>query len=155
MTPLAQEDVEKIHQHALEEYPFECCGVVLGRADTADNDTLIRCANIQNQLHEKDPETYPRDARTAYYMDPKDLMSIHRRAREEGLEIKLFYHSHPEHDAYFSDEDKRMALFENEPVYPNARYLVVSVYNKKVERDALFFWNPQTRIFEEQEKLSP
>jgi proteasome lid subunit RPN8/RPN11 len=71
-----------------------------------------------------------------------------KQLEEQGLVIKLFYHSHPEHDAYFSEEDKRLALFDNEPTYPDARYLVISVYNKKIRDQAFFEWNPATSSFE-------
>jgi proteasome lid subunit RPN8/RPN11 len=65
------------------------------------------------------------------------------------LIFKVLYHSHPEHDAYFSEEDTRMALFDGEtPIYPETSYLVVSVYDKKVRDQALFSWNPETKTFE-------
>ena len=47
-----------------------------------------------------------------------------------------------------SDEDKQMALFDGEPTYPNASYLVISVYNKLVRDEAWFEWNSQTKSFE-------
>jgi len=147
--PISQATRDEIHQHAVEEYPFECCGIVLGTPGTHDEDVLYRCTNIQNKLHELDPETYTRDARTAFYIEPRELMGILRDADGRGLRIKLFYHSHPEHDAYFSEEDKRMALFDGEPVYPDAGYQVVSVYDRQVKRDAFFTWNPEIREFEE------
>ena len=139
--------LEQICGHAVEEYPFECCGIIIGKSGTTGEDVLHRCRNIQNALHEKDPGTFSRDARTAYYIDPKELMSIFKQAEKGGLVIKLFYHSHPEHDAYFSEEDHRMALFDGEPLYPHASYLVVSVYNREVKEQAFFSWDPESRAF--------
>ncbi len=150
MTTLAENTLEAARQHALDEYPNECCGIVIGHPDHERDDTLFRCTNIQNQLHEKDPETYTRDAKTAYFIDPKELMGIMKTAQESQRVVKLFYHSHPEHDAYFSEEDKRMALFDDEPTYPDARYLVISVYNREIKDLALFEWNPETKAFEPQ-----
>ena len=148
MISLADDILTEAREHALAEYPDECCGIVIGKPDHPENDQVFRCTNIQNQLHEQDPKTYVRDARTAYTIDPKELMRIMKQLVEQGLVIKLFYHSHPEHDAYFSEEDKRMALFDNEPTYPDARYLVISVYNKKIRDQAFFEWNPETSSFE-------
>ncbi len=148
MFPLAPEHLDDIYRHAVEEYPFECCGIVIGEAPHNDQDILFRCTNIQNKLHEKDPETFVRDARTAYNIDPMELMKILKEVELKQLSIKLFYHSHPEHDAYFSEEDSRMALFDGEPNYPEAGYLVVSVYDKKIRDQALFNWNPETKNFE-------
>ena len=148
MIPLAQDKLEAARQHALDEYPDECCGIVIGHPDHDRDDALYRCTNIQNQLHAQDPKTYPRDARTAYFIDPRELMKIMKAAADRKLAIKLFYHSHPEHDAYFSDEDRRMALFDGEPTYPEARYLVISVYNRKINDQALFEWSPEAGNFE-------
>ena len=151
---LSQDKLEEIHRHALAEYPYECCGIIIGKEGSDGDDILFRCTNIQNTLHEKDPQTYTRDARTAFYIDPRELLKIFREAEKRLMKIKLFYHSHPDHDAYFSDEDKRMALFQEEPVYPDTRYLVVSVYNRVVKRNALYSWNPATKVFEAQPGIS-
>ena len=150
MITLAQDKLEKARHHALEEYPFECCGIIIGRPENDQEDILFRCTNIQNKLHKLDPEKFVRDARTAFYIDPKELMGILKETETKNLVIKLFYHSHPEHDAYFSEEDKRMALFDNEPTYPEAHYLVISVYNKEIKDQAFFEWNPESKEFEKQ-----
>ncbi len=148
MIPWAEDNLAEAREHALAEYPDECCGIVIGKPDHPENDILFQCTNIQNQLHEQDPQTYRRDARSAYFIDPRELMGIMKKAAEQDLVIKLFYHSHPEHDAYFSEEDKQMALFDNEPAYPDARYLVISVYNREIRDQAFFEWNPDTGTFE-------
>ena len=49
---------------------------------------------------------------------------------------------------HFSDEDKKMALFDGEPTYPDAKHLVVSVYNNIVNDEAWFGWSAKTRSFE-------
>tara|TARA_B110000438_G_scaffold97109_1_gene96217 strand:+ start:724 stop:1182 length:459 start_codon:yes stop_codon:yes gene_type:complete len=148
MSIIAIDQLDEIYRHAVEEYPFECCGIVIGEVGHNDKDYLFRCTNIQNKLHEKDPKTYDRDARTAYNIDPKELMKILREVESKKLPIKVFYHSHPEHDAYFSEEDSRMALFDGEPNYPEASYLVVSVYDKKIRDQAMYNWNPESKTFE-------
>ena len=150
MISLADDKLKEAREHALAEYPYECCGIVIGKPDTPDHDQIYRCTNIQNQLHEQDPERYPRDARTAFNIAPLEWMKIEKAAQAENLTLKLFYHSHPEHDAYFSEEDKKMALgmFGDEPTYPDARHLVISVYNKEIKDQAFFEWNPEILEFE-------
>ncbi len=148
MFPLTEEQLDEIHRHAVGEYPFECCGIVIGKVGYNDQDIIFRCTNIQNKLHEKDPKTFVRDARTAYNIDPKELMKILKEVESKQLPIKVFYHSHPEHDAYFSEEDSKMALFDGEPTYPEASYLVVSIYDKKIRDQALFAWSPEAKTFE-------
>lgn len=152
MSPIAKEMLEEIHRHAVAEYPFECCGIITGKTEHLKEDTLYRCANIQNKLHEQDPETFVRDARTAFYIDPKELLGVLKEAEREKKQVKIFYHSHPDHDAYFSEEDKNMALFDHEPTYPGAIYLVVSVYNGTVKDQALFTWDETSKSFQRQEE---
>ncbi len=151
MTSIDNKLLVMIHFQAMEEYPDECCGVILGNPLNGNEDFVFRCANIQNQLHEKDPQNHPRDAKTAFTIDPRDLLVIEKKARKNGWIIKTFYHSHPEHDAYFSDEDKKMALSEwGEPWYPDTTHLVVSVYNGEFKDQALFAWDPEKNKFVEQ-----
>jgi proteasome lid subunit RPN8/RPN11 len=145
---LSKDKLDKVRQHALAEYPCECCGIIIGFLETTEKDILFRCTNIQNKLHAMDPETHPRDARTAYNIDPRELMKILREAEAKRVSIKAFYHSHPDHDAYFSEEDRKMAMFDGEPTYPGAAYLVVSVCDGKIKDEAWFAWNTATGSFE-------
>ena len=150
MKPLFPKDkLKEIHRHALAEYPEECCGIIIGKEGDDREDVLFQCSNIQNKLHAMDPQTYTRDARTAFYIDPRELMKIFKEADKRQMGVKFFYHSHPDHDAYFSDEDKRVALFEGEPVYPGAGHLVVSVYNGTIKENVLYTWNSDKKAFEE------
>jgi [CysO sulfur-carrier protein]-S-L-cysteine hydrolase len=145
---ILKNNLVQIYNHALEEYPYECCGIIAGLTYNRDKDVLFRCTNIQNKLHEMDPKTYTRDAKTAYNIDPRELFKVFREIETKGMILKTFYHSHPDHGAYFSDEDKKMALFDGEPTYPEAKHLVVSVYNKIVKDKALFGWNSKAKSFE-------
>ncbi len=77
-------------------------------------------------------------------------MKILKEAEAKRMSIKAFYHSHPDHDAYFSEEDRKMAMFDEEPTYPGATYLVVSVYDGKIKDEAWFAWNTATGSFEKQ-----
>ena len=150
MISLADDKLTEAREHALAEYPNECCGIVIGKPDHSESDQIFRCTNIQNKLHEQDPERYPRDARTAFNIAPLEWMRIDKAVQDQNLDFKLFYHSHPEHDAYFSEEDKKMALgmFGNEPTYPDARYLVISVYNREIRDQAFFEWKSESSSFE-------
>ena len=149
MSPLEKEQLDEIHLHAVEEYPYECCGIVVGNPDDNQDNVVYRCENIQNKLHKKDPENFTRDARTAYNISALELQKLLSEASSKGRVFKVLYHSHPEHDAYFSEEDTRMALFDGEtPIYPGTQYLVVSVYSEKVRDQALFGWNSETKTFE-------
>jgi proteasome lid subunit RPN8/RPN11 len=140
---LAPTERDAIQQQAVEEYPHESCGVIVARADER---RLVRCRNVQNELHARDPQKYPRDARTAYYIDPKDLLRIGR-LEEEGFRVVVIYHSHVDAGAYFSETDRRQALVGGEPAYPDAVYVVTSVVAGAVAAAAAFRWSPDTRDF--------
>ena len=135
---LTQDAWTEIARHAQAAFPDECCGVVLSSGAT---DRVHRLENIQNKLHALDPETYPRTAVIAYAMDPKELESVIDNAARSGAKLKAFYHSHPDHEAYFSEEDKAFASPFGEPTFPNAAQIVVSIYNREVKRVCAFVWS--------------
>jgi [CysO sulfur-carrier protein]-S-L-cysteine hydrolase len=139
---------DAICQHAQEAFPNECCGAILVKNDQEE---VRRITNIQNSMNAKDPQQFPRDATIAYYMDPKELLTVNREVDSGKAALKALYHSHPNHDAYFSAEDKRQALFGDEPSYPDTMYLVVSVYDRQVRNIKAFQWNEVTKDFIETE----
>jgi [CysO sulfur-carrier protein]-S-L-cysteine hydrolase len=140
---LTAAEQEAIHAQAVEEYPFESCGVILARGGER---RLLRCRNAQNELHARDPVRYPRDARTAYYIDPKDLLRIGDLERQ-GFAVAVIYHSHVDAGAYFSDTDRRQAVLGGEPAYPDAVYVVTSVVGGAVDAAAAFRWDAARRDF--------
>jgi len=105
------------------------------------------CRNVQDEYHTQDPVSFPRTARTAYFIAPKELLGIERHNREKGHEIRVIYHSHVDTGAYFSEEDQRMALAEGRPAYPGVSYLVISVRQGKTQEAALFEWGEEKKSF--------
>ena len=137
---------QEISLHAIETFPEECCGVILYSGKT---DEVRRCGNIQNALHALDAGSYPRDATIAYAMDPKEIDSIIQEAEAAGASIKAFYHSHPNHEAYFSQEDKAFASPFGEPSYPESAQIVISIYDRVVKRIAAYVWAQDKKDFVE------
>ena len=140
---LSPDELEAIRRQAIEEYPHESCGVIVTRGAER---RLVRCKNAQNELHAKDSVRHPRDARTAYYIDPADLLRIGR-LEAEGFAVAVIYHSHVDAGAYFSETDKRQALLGGEPGYPAATYVVTSVLGGRPEAVAAFRWSSERRDF--------
>jgi proteasome lid subunit RPN8/RPN11 len=136
-------ELETIRRQAVEEYPEESCGVILVRGDER---RLLRCRNVQNELHTRDPERHPRTARTAYHIDPQDLLRIGR-LESDGFGVAVIYHSHVDAGAYFSETDRRQALIDDEPSYPGTTYLVTSVVAARVAATAAFRWESSRREF--------
>ena len=147
---LTQQVLKEIFAHAEEGYPDEVCGIVIGKAGDSKTNVVRRCANLANQYHREDPLRFPRDASTAYVMDPKDLLRVQREADSQGLDFTVIYHSHTEHEAYFSRTDRELALFDGEPMWPHARYMVVSVRDHKTVYFKIFMWDSLRKDFIEE-----
>jgi proteasome lid subunit RPN8/RPN11 len=87
---------EAIRAHGEETYPHECCGALLGRA--IGNGWQIEAAV-------KAGNTRTDSAHNRYQIAPAELVKIEREARQRGLDICGFYHSHPDHPAQWSQTD--------------------------------------------------
>ena len=135
-----------MRRHAREEYPSECCGLLTNGPSGIQ---VHPCENIQDSLHAKDPESYPRNSRIAYYIDPQKLFDIVKQAEAAGGGLLGIYHSHVDTEAYFSDEDKKRALVWDEPAYPGVAYIVFSVYWSEVEGYKCFMWSEDGSDFVE------
>jgi proteasome lid subunit RPN8/RPN11 len=140
---------EAVAAQAEREFPFECCGFIIG--DESDEVRPIR--NIQNEKHAADPANFPRDARTAFLMDPRQHLAVLQEIDRSKLKLKAVYHSHPNHDAYFSATDRAQACSFDpaEPDYPETLYIVISVVGGKFAKAAAFVWDQDQKDFVEAE----
>ena len=103
---------EEVVSHAQESYPEECCGALLGVADHVER--AMRLAN-----------TFQTGRRRSYRIDPAELLEAGREARDRGMKILGIYHSHPEFESCFSDQDLENAC-------PWYRFLVLAVHAQRV-----------------------
>ena len=89
-------DYQALQHHAEDAYPDECCGALVGELVAGERHVhgVIPCHNIQAG-----------DAHKRYEIDPAELVRVQREARESGMEIVGFYHSHPDHPAQPSPSD--------------------------------------------------
>ena len=145
---IRRENFVAIVAQAEREFPYECCGFVIGDG-AAEQTRPIR--NIQNHKHTESPSEYPRDARTAFVMDPKEHLAALEEVDRNRLPLKIIYHSHPDHDAYFSPTDRaRACSFDPaEPDYPETAHVVLSVKAGKFVRAAVFVWDSTHKDFVE------
>jgi desampylase len=99
--------------HAREAAPNECCGLLLGRGDE-----VVRVARTRNIAD---------DPANRFLIDPADHFVALRMARERGLEVAGFYHSHPNSPAEPSARD--LAEFS----FPGHLYLIVGLRGEPAE----------------------
>lgn len=138
----------EVIRKAEEGYPEEVCGMVVGQRGAPETYQVRPVTNVANREPQEDPGGVSRDARTAYKMDPLEQLEILREVDAHGWDVVLFYHSHPDHEAYFSRMDRERALApDGEPIWPGATYLVVSVMGGSARAMASFRWDPDEREF--------
>ncbi|HEX5285026.1 MAG TPA: M67 family metallopeptidase [Bryocella sp.] len=87
---------DDLRAHGEATYPNECCGILLGRADAGGVHvtSLLRAGNTRTD-----------SAHNRYNIAPSELIAAQRQARDQGLDIVGFYHSHPDHPAQWSTTD--------------------------------------------------
>jgi proteasome lid subunit RPN8/RPN11 len=106
-------------------YPVEGCGLIFtGPAGRR----AVAMENVIDRYHARDPVQFPRTARTGYFMEPRQQLTAIEAAEANGERLSAVFHSHADVGAYFSAEDRAMALTdEGEPLQPGVEYLVLSV----------------------------
>jgi len=116
MTIALHEDVfRNIRAHGEQDYPYECCGFLIGRIENG-----IRIVEeIRKQENERDSSR-----ETRYLISPKAFKSAETYARETDRLMLGIYHSHPDHPARPSDYDRDHA-------WPWYAYLILSVAKGK------------------------
>ncbi|MBI5075895.1 MAG: M67 family metallopeptidase [Nitrospirae bacterium] len=141
---LTSDVIMAVSDHAKEEYPAECCGLVVGNGSVQK---VHRCRNLQDELHAQDPETHPRTSRQAYAIDRQEMERIVNEAAARGEKVIAFYHSHIDCGAYFSAMDKEVQTVFGDPEFPDATHLVVAVYEGQVREIRGFLWNAEKQDF--------
>lgn len=140
--------LREIARQAAAGYPEEICGMIIGRPDATETYAIRQVTNVANREPQEDPAKVPRDARTAYKMDPLEQLKVLREVDRHGWEVLAFYHSHPDHEANFSRMDRERALGpDSEPIWPGATYLVVSVMDGHARGVALYRWDSRAKDF--------
>lgn len=136
-------------EHAIREYPNEACGLLIGEKgkESATHTQFISVRNVYDEMRAKDPVNYPRTAKTAYLIDPREQQRIFNEAEKNGQEVKAICHSHTDHDAYFSEEDRQIAAPWGEPMYPGVSYVVVSIWNGNLKEISGFYWDEKKKDF--------
>jgi proteasome lid subunit RPN8/RPN11 len=125
--------LQSLYSHACTSYPEECCGFVFA------NGSVHLGSNIQNELHQRNPEVYQRTAANGYTFSVADTVMMNQSFKSANP-VAVIYHSHPDVGAYFSNEDQDKALFMGEPVFP-VRYLVIDCKQAIAIGAKLFEWD--------------
>jgi proteasome lid subunit RPN8/RPN11 len=138
-----------IEAHAVECYPSESCGFVLGPSyDVRLVDEARRETNEADKYHALDPERFPRTSRTYFKINELRAARAFDEGDRTGRPIKVIYHSHCDAGAYFSAEDAATFASGNQLMWPCA-FLVVSVVEGVVRDRKLWVHRPGSDEFVE------
>lgn len=101
----------RIGAHGSETYPHECCGALLGRDDEGAREVL-HLLPLPNRRNDS--------PRNRFELAPDDVRLAEKTARETGLELLGWYHSHP-------DAPARPSEFDRAHAWPWYSYIIVSI----------------------------
>jgi proteasome lid subunit RPN8/RPN11 len=127
---LSFEIAQKIFQHGAETYPHECCGALLGRDLEPRATSTPDVAKLPTrEILALYPLINRRDdsPRNRFSVTSDDVRDAEKAAREKGIDVVGWYHSHPDHPAAPSDYDREHA-------WPWYSYIIVSVANGEPEQ---------------------
>jgi proteasome lid subunit RPN8/RPN11 len=126
---LSKELSDKIGAHGAETYPHECCGALLGR----DLDAPAKGSSDATSLASREvtalfPLVNRRDdsPRNRFSVTSEDVRDAEKAAREKGIDVVGWYHSHPDHPA-------KPSQFDQDHAWPWYSYIIVSVANGRPE----------------------
>lgn len=118
--------LEEIRAHGVRDYPYECCGLLIGRfgPDAKIVDETYPISNARDESAK----------RNRFLITPEELLRGERYARDKDLEIVGFYHSHPDSPAVPSQYDLEHA-------WPTYSYIIVST--RANDTTDLFSWEQE------------
>ena len=126
MIRIGEQKLQEIREHGVRDYPYECCGLLLGRFD-AEGKLVTETYPISNAREES-------AKRNRFLIEPVELMRGERYARDHDLEVVGFYHSHPDSPAVPSQYDLEHA-------WPTYSYIIVKTLAD--EATDLFSWEQE------------
>lgn len=127
MLRLSEERLREIREHAQRDYPYECCGLLIGRFEMAGDKTVLETYAISNAREES-------AKRNRFLIRPEELIRGERYAAEKQADVVGFYHSHPNSPAVPSQYDLEHA-------WPTYSYIIVSVNHERTTD--LFSWEQE------------
>ena len=128
MILLAAQQWKEINAHGERDYPYECCGLLLGLFAEDQVKVCEETYPISNAREEA-------AKRNRFLIRPEELLRGEKFAAGKGIDVIGFYHSHPDHPAVPSQYDLDHA-------WPLYSYVVVSI--KSGQASDLRSWEMQS-----------
>ena len=148
ITRAALESVERAARAAYRR-DEEACGYLLGpEGNERLVDAAVELENLANKYHRADPEAHPRSGHDYFKINALKFGRAIDEGKRSGRPVKVFFHSHLDCGAYFSDEDAASMTMGGtaDPEYDLA-YLVTAVDDGSVTAHKLFIYDEASRKF--------
>lgn len=144
MVKIKKAAYEGMMGHAECGYPYEVCGVMIGKGEEITNHR--ECKNLISQDSVKTEfKTYNQlnkeRLRDRFELDPNSFIEADNWARQNGLDIMGIYHSHPDHPSKPSETDRKIAS-------PGWGYIIFSINKGKYKDARLWYLNETDSCFE-------
>jgi proteasome lid subunit RPN8/RPN11 len=128
MLILTSHQLQTLHAHAEQQYPEECCGLLLGRSLTDESEesrvqveAICPAENVWEEQATLDDEAGILNGKAHRYRIASDFfLRSQTYARGNGWDIIGIYHSHPDQAAIPSEWDRQWA-------WPEYSYMIISV----------------------------
>jgi proteasome lid subunit RPN8/RPN11 len=117
MITIDEQHLGDMRRHGERDYPFECCGLMLGRFESDGKKNVAETYPISNAREEE-------AKRNRFLIRPDELMRGEKYARAKSLDVVGFYHSHP-------DDRAAPSKYDLDHAWPTYSYVVVSVEKGK------------------------
>ena len=130
-------DLSDVVRHLEAVWPEEGVGVLLRRGEAWRVRPL---ENAYARAQAREPGRYPLSPSTAFFVEPKEWLSVCREADGAGEEVACLFHSHVESGAWLSPEDRAWAAPAGEPLLPGVSYLVVALRGGRAQEARVFWW---------------
>lgn len=127
----------------------EACGYIEGPISPDKLcDVAVELPNLANKYHQVDPEGHPRTGREYFKINGLKFEKAIAAASSSQRAVKVFFHSHLDCGAYFSEEDAASMTMDGQgsPTY-HLCYLVTAVDNGVITAHKLFIWDESSRSF--------
>jgi proteasome lid subunit RPN8/RPN11 len=133
MIQISEQIHEELKIDALNTFPDECCGFILGKEDGEERviEEIIVVKNIKEG-----------DKRRRFEISPLDYLKAEKYAENKNLTLLGIYHSHPNHPSVPSEHDRVVAQ-------PYFSYIILSVTENEVVSTQSWVLNDKFQFEEE------
>ena len=117
MLKLTRQLQDQINNHAISSYPYEGCGILLGRIENEDN-VVTSILPVPNRWEDEE------EKRVRFLISDQDMLRAELTATEQDVDVIGVFHSHPDHPPIASPRDLAWAA------WTGFSYLITEVWER-------------------------